>query len=75
MNKEEIKHFKAMLRQGSLRHMNILLDDKFKREYKFLEWRITDLEIRYQQSIRRNEVLKRKLQEYELLLATKVEIK
>ena len=49
-------------------------NDKFKREYKFLEWRITDLEIRYQQSIRRNEVLKRKLQEYELLLATKVEI-
>ena len=32
MNKEEIKHFKAMLRQGSLRHMNILLDDKFQKE-------------------------------------------
>lgn len=49
-------------------------NDKFKREYKFLEWRITDLEIRYQQSVRRNEVLKRKLQEYELLLATKAGI-
>ena len=32
MNKEEIKHFKAMLRQGSLRHMNIILDDKFQKE-------------------------------------------
>lgn len=32
MKKEEIKHFKAMLRQGSLRHMNILLDDKFQKE-------------------------------------------
>lgn len=32
MSKEEIKHFKAMLRQGSLRHMNILLDDKFQKE-------------------------------------------
>ena len=32
MNKEEIKHFKSMLRQGSLRHMNILLDDKFQKE-------------------------------------------
>ena len=32
MNKEETKHFKAMLRQGSLRHMNILLDDKFQKE-------------------------------------------
>lgn len=30
--KEEIKHFKAMLRQCSLRHMNILLDDKFQKE-------------------------------------------
>lgn len=30
--KEEIKHFKSLLRQGSLRHMNILLDDKFQKE-------------------------------------------
>lgn len=31
MNKY-IKHFKSLLRQGSLRHMNILLDDKFQKE-------------------------------------------
>lgn len=30
--KEKIKHFKSLLRQGSLRHMNILLDDKFQKE-------------------------------------------
>lgn len=30
--KDEIKHFKSLLRQGSLRHMNILLDDKFQKE-------------------------------------------
>ena len=30
--KEEIKHFKSLLRQGSLRHMNILIDDKFQKE-------------------------------------------
>ena len=29
---EEIRHFKSMLRQGSLRHMNIILDDKFQKE-------------------------------------------
>ena len=32
MNKEEIKHFKAILRQGILRHKNILLDYKFQEE-------------------------------------------
>lgn len=32
MDKEEIRHFKSLLRQGSLRHMNILLDDKFQSE-------------------------------------------
>ena len=32
MNKEEIRHFKSLLREGSLRHMNILLDDKFQSE-------------------------------------------
>lgn len=32
MTKEEIRHFKSLLRQGSLRHMNILLDDKFQSE-------------------------------------------
>ena len=30
--KDEIKHFKSLLRQGSLRHMNILLDDNFQKE-------------------------------------------
>lgn len=30
--KGEIKHFKSLLRQGSLRNMNILLDDKFQKE-------------------------------------------
>ena len=32
MTNDEIKHFKSLLRQGSLRHMNILLDDKFQKE-------------------------------------------
>ena len=32
MNKEEIKHFKSLLKQGSLRHMNILLDSTFQKE-------------------------------------------
>ena len=47
MNKEEIKHFKSLLRQGSLRHINILLDDKFQKEllnvikdYEILQERI-----------------------------------
>lgn len=68
---KEDKRLDVVKRAEELQKQN----DKFKREYKFLEWRITDLEIRYQQSVRHNEVLKRKLQEYELLLATKVGIK
>lgn len=32
MNKEEIRHFKALLRQGILRHKSVLLDDKFQSE-------------------------------------------
>ena len=32
MNEEEIRHFKSLLRQGTSRHMNILLDDKFQKE-------------------------------------------
>lgn len=32
MDKEEIRHFKALLRQGILRHKNVLLDDKFQSE-------------------------------------------
>lgn len=67
---KEDKRLEIVKRAEELQKQN----DKFKREYKFLEWRITDLEIRYQQSVRRNEVLKRKLQECELLLATKAGI-
>lgn len=67
---KEDKRLEVVKRAEELQKQN----DKFKREYKFLEWRITDLEIRYQQSVRHNEVLKRKLQECELLLATKVGI-
>lgn len=32
MSKEEIKHFKAILKQGILRHKNVLLDYKFQEE-------------------------------------------
>lgn len=32
MTNYEIKHFKSILRESSLRHMNILLDDKFQKE-------------------------------------------
>ena len=32
MNKEEIRHFKALLRQGILRHRSLLLDAKFQSE-------------------------------------------
>lgn len=51
MNKEEIRHFKSLLRQGSLRHMNILLDDKFQSELLNI---IKDYEL----LIRENEILK-----------------
>lgn len=60
MNKEEIKHFKSLLRQGSLRHMNILLDDKFQKELLTI---IKD----YEQLQQENEKLKdnwNKLKEY-----------
>lgn len=32
MNKEEIRQFKALLRQGILRHRSVLLDAKFQSE-------------------------------------------
>lgn len=32
MNKEEIRQFKALLRQGTLRHRSVLLDAKFQSE-------------------------------------------
>lgn len=60
MNKEEIKHFKSLLRQGSLRHMNILLDDKFQKELQTI---IED----YEKLQQKNEKLKDnwiKLKEY-----------
>lgn len=58
--KEEIKHFKSLLRQGSLRHMNILLDDKFQKELQTI---IED----YEKLQQENEKLKdnwNKLKEY-----------
>ena len=64
MNKEEIKHFKAMLRQGSLRHMNILLDDKFQKEllniikdYEKLQQENEKLHIKIDKAIKRIELL------------------
>ena len=60
MNKEEIKHFKSLLRQGSLRHMNILLNDKFQKELQTI---IED----YEKLQQENEKLKdnwNKLKEY-----------
>ena len=57
MNKEEIKHFKALLRQGSLRHMNILLDDKFQKELLNI---IKD----YEKLQQENQELKKQVEEY-----------
>lgn len=57
MNKEEIKHFKSLLRQGSLRHMNILLDDKFQKELQII---IKD----YEKLQKENQELKKQLEEY-----------
>lgn len=52
--KEEIKHFKSLLRQGSLRHMNILLDDKFQKELQTI---IEDYEKLQQENKRLKEQL------------------
>ena len=52
--KEEIKHFKSLLRQGSLRHMNILLDDKFQKELQTI---IEDYEKLQQENKRQKEVI------------------
>lgn len=54
MNKEEIKHFKSLLRQGSLRHMNILLDDKFQKELLTI---IKDYEKLQQENEKQKEVI------------------
>jgi hypothetical protein len=53
--KEEIKHFKSLLRQGSLRHMNILLDNKFQKELQII---IKD----YEKLQQENEKLKKQLE-------------
>lgn len=55
MNKEEIKHFKSLLRQGSLRHMNILLDDKFQKELQII---IKDYEKLQQENKQLKEIIK-----------------
>jgi predicted nuclease with TOPRIM domain len=55
MTKEEIKHFKSLLRQGSLRHMNILLDDKFQKELLTI---IKDYEKLQQENKQLNEDIK-----------------
>lgn len=54
MTKEEIKHFKSLLRQGSLRHMNILLDDKFQKELLTI---IKDYEELQQENQKQKEVI------------------
>ena len=55
MTKEEIKHFKSLLRQDSLRHMNILLDDKFQKELLTI---IKDYEKLQQENKQLNEDIK-----------------
>lgn len=54
MNKEEIRHFKSLLRQGSLRHMNILLDDKFQSELLNI---IKDYELLIRENEKQKEVI------------------
>lgn len=54
MNKEEIRHFKSLLRQGSLRHMNILLDDKFQSELLNI---IKDYELLIRENEKQQEVI------------------
>lgn len=54
MNKEEIRHFKSLLRQGSLRHMNILLDDKFQSELLNI---IKDYELLIRENQKQKEVI------------------
>lgn len=54
MNKEEIRHFKSILREASLRHMNILLDDKLQKELQTI---IKDYEQLQQENKRQKEVI------------------
>lgn len=59
MNKEEIRHFKSLLKQGSLRHMNILLNDKFQSE-------LLDIIKDYERLIKENQTLKEELEDMTL---------
>lgn len=54
MNKEEIRHFKSILREASFRHMNILLDDKLQKELQTI---IKDYEQLQQENKRQKEVI------------------
>lgn len=54
MNKEEIRHFKSILREASFRHMNILLDDKLQKELQTI---IKDYEQLQQENERQKEVI------------------
>lgn len=54
MNKEEIRHFKSILREASLRHMNILLDDKLQKELQTI---IKDYEQLQKENKRQKEVI------------------
>lgn len=60
MNKEEIRHFKALLRQVILRHKSVLLDDKFQSELLNI---IKDYEQLEQQNKKQKEVIDRILNE------------
>lgn len=54
MSKVEIRHFKSLLREGSLRHMNILLDDKFQSELLNI---IKDYELLVKENQKQKEVI------------------
>lgn len=54
MTNDEIKHFKSILRESSLRHMNILLDDKFQKELLTI---IKDYEQLQQENKKQKEVI------------------
>lgn len=54
MNKEEIRHFKSILREASLRHMNILLDDEFQKELQTI---IKDYEKLQQENKKQREII------------------
>lgn len=59
MNKEEIRHFKSILREASFRHMNILLDDKLQKELQTI---IKDYEQLQQENKRQKEVINKAIE-------------